>query len=72
MFCGTPRHLTRPPNRARDALPEPLLAKIESSYLSKIPPKRWSKAAARHEYPEAEEAIPEAEGKLLWDSILKW
>jgi hypothetical protein len=38
----------------------------------KIPPKRWLRAAARHEYPEAEEAIPDAEGKLFSDSTLKW
>ena len=70
-FSSTPRHLTSPPYRAREALPDPLLASLESSSLLNIFPKRLLRAAARHEKPEAEEAIPEADGKLFSDYILK-
>jgi hypothetical protein len=66
---GTPFHLTRPPNTDLDALPDPNLAKTESSFSSRMFPNSPFKAVAKHARPEAEEAMPDAVGNELTDLI---
>ena len=69
---GTPFQRTNPPYTDLEALPDPLLANSESSALVRILPNSPLIEAARQASPEAEEAIPEAVGKELTDSTLKW
>nr|GMC58995.1 hypothetical protein BpHYR1_016126 [Ipomoea batatas]GMC61596.1 hypothetical protein BpHYR1_016126 [Ipomoea batatas] len=58
-------HLTNPPNRLRQALPEPCLYVTESWLLSSFTFISFPRANTRQAKPAAEEAKPAAVGKLL-------
>lgn len=54
-----------------EALPEPNLASSDTLFSSKHPLNKLFKQTAMAASPEADEAIPEAVGNELVDSILK-
>jgi hypothetical protein len=70
-YWGTPCHLTNPPQTDLDALPDPSRANYDNSTSLRTFPKSPFKATARQASPEAEEAIPEAVGKELLETISK-
>jgi hypothetical protein len=70
MMVGCSRyHWTKPPSKLRQADPDPSLANIDTSSLAKSNLNSLQSAKAKHESPDADEAIPAAVLKLFSDTI---
>jgi len=64
--------MTKPPYKLRHALPDPSLANIDSSPSNcSFTPYSSASTLARQLNPLADDAIPEAVGKLFLDSMVK-
>ena len=68
-LLGTPIQWTNPPQTDLDALPDPRRANYEISYEESILLNIPLSPTAKQAKPDADEAIPEAVGKLLKELI---